>query len=200
MDPSGSAILQVAGFDLVRQVVAGLSAMHKLGFVHRDIKSQNILLENVSESMDGDVIHAVICDFGLAKNSDSVVSQVSSNAEIFGFSPRYAAPEVFALARNGGQMSAAAEMKTDVYSFGIVVHEILSVTQAWGKMDIREVEMRVRAGERPADPVVGTSDKEQLLFQLMKSSMSQDPQERPLLPVVEQTFITNFPPEEKMDE
>ena len=79
-------------FLICHQVVSALSAMHRLGFVHRDIKSANILLENIHETAEH--VHAVLCDFGLAKNTESVVGQVSSNANLFGFSPRYAAPEV----------------------------------------------------------------------------------------------------------
>ena len=86
-------LVPVVTFSICQQVVSALSAMHRLGFVHRDIKSANILLENIRETAEQ--VHAVICDFGLAKNTESVVGQVSTNANIFGFSPRYAAPEVF---------------------------------------------------------------------------------------------------------
>ena len=43
-------------------IAEGLKHMHERGIVHRDIKSENILLSDVTESS-----RPVICDFGCAK-------------------------------------------------------------------------------------------------------------------------------------
>jgi len=69
-------LVPVVTFSICQQVVSALSAMHRLGFVHRDIKSANILLENIRETAEQ--VHAVICDFGLAKNTGLAVGQVST--------------------------------------------------------------------------------------------------------------------------
>jgi tRNA A-37 threonylcarbamoyl transferase component Bud32/tetratricopeptide (TPR) repeat protein len=96
---------------LVRQIGAGLSAAHRAGIVHRDFKSANVIL--VQDS-DGST-RAVVTDFGLAQSTGPSGMVASSE---FSGTPAYMAPEQV----EGKETSAA----TDIYAFGIVIHEMVT--------------------------------------------------------------------------
>ncbi|KAM7473995.1 hypothetical protein LguiB_021238 [Lonicera macranthoides] len=104
---------QVLGWELRRKIIMGLAKaleyLHILcnpSIIHFDIKPQNILL-------DGD-FNVKISDFGLAKLIDRDQSQVLT---VLKGTPGYVAPELF----SGTNIS----VKADVFSFGIVILEIV---------------------------------------------------------------------------
>ena len=87
------------------QIAQALAAAHRAGVVHRDIKPDNILLDN-----DG---NAYLADFGIAKDL-AVSATISSQNPI---TPLYAAPEQFG--------SDPVMPATDIYSLGITLYEML---------------------------------------------------------------------------
>lgn len=120
-------------------------AIQELGIVHRDLKSSNILLEMNNEV----ILNAVICDFGIAKvTAKASTIEGQKFQEIEGFSPRYAAPEIFVYNILRSSVPAEIELKCDVYSFGIVIWEMLSMSMAWKELDRKEIETKVRSGLR----------------------------------------------------
>ncbi|MCJ7453674.1 MAG: protein kinase [Steroidobacteraceae bacterium] len=92
----------------VRQLAAALGALHDIGVLHRDVKPGNVLLRG-----DGSV---AFIDFGLARQLD-LDSDITGNGAIFG-TPHYMSPE------QGHGLTL--DGRSDLYSLGIVLHEMLS--------------------------------------------------------------------------
>jgi serine/threonine-protein kinase len=111
-------------FGVLRQIAEGLEEVHARGIVHRDLKPANVLVE---EGADGP--HAKIADFGVstllaegerverrdAEESGDV--RVTRAGRVMG-TPTYMAPE---LAQDGVPIHSS----TDMYSFGVMAHELL---------------------------------------------------------------------------
>ena len=93
---------------IARDAAEGLSHAHDQGFVHRDIKPENILLG---------AGHAVIADFGIAHAVFTLGEKLTETGIAVG-TPAYMSPE-----QAGG--SGEFDHRTDVYSLGCVVYEML---------------------------------------------------------------------------
>jgi Protein kinase domain len=101
---------------LSRQMLRGLGAAHSVGVLHRDFKSDNVMLRAKPES--GGALHAVIMDFGLARLLGEQAHRLTERHELVG-SAAYMAPEQL---EEGAPLSEA----TDVYAFGVVLFEMLT--------------------------------------------------------------------------
>jgi len=98
------------GLGLSLQVAEGLSAIHRHGVVHRDLKSANIMVDPRGD--------AKILDFGIAKQADGGTA-LTTGDRIFG-TPEYMSPEQV----EGG----TADARSDLYALGCVVYEIFTGT------------------------------------------------------------------------
>ncbi|HYN85218.1 MAG TPA: protein kinase [Pyrinomonadaceae bacterium] len=107
----------VRAAEIVRQVAGALDAAHSEGVVHRDLKSDNIMLEESQGGGDW----AKVLDFGIAKIIEpegSIDPELTAPNLIIG-TPQYMSPE---------QCGQASEIDTrsDIYSLGIIVYEMLA--------------------------------------------------------------------------
>ncbi|HEY6224214.1 MAG TPA: protein kinase, partial [Gemmatimonadales bacterium] len=95
---------------LGRAVLAALDYAHRHGVVHRDIKPENVMLH------EGE---AVVTDFGIAKAVTAAAASALTQTGATVGTPAYMSPE---------QAAGAAELdgRSDVYSLGCVVYEMLS--------------------------------------------------------------------------
>jgi len=91
---------------IMSQVLDGLIAIHAAGVIHADLKSSNLLIDELDR--------VTIIDFGLAR----VAHEPLSDDEIFGGTPAYMAPELLA----GGPPTVAS----DIYAAGVVIYELLA--------------------------------------------------------------------------
>ena len=98
---------EYTALDITKQIAQALSAAHKKGVIHRDIKPHNILISNEDRQVK-------VADFGIAKAvSNSTITNIGS---IIG-SVHYFSPE-----QAKGQPVAN---NADLYSLGIVLYEML---------------------------------------------------------------------------
>jgi non-specific serine/threonine protein kinase len=104
---AGEGIVIAQAIDWIGQVAQGLRAAHEKEIVHRDIKSENIML-----TKDG---HPKIMDFGIAKlkGGSGLTKAGVSVGTLSYMSPEQA-------------QGVAADQRTDVWSLGIVLYEMLT--------------------------------------------------------------------------
>jgi serine/threonine-protein kinase len=103
---TGSLSLMQA-FNLASQICDALEAAHRQGVIHRDLKSQNIII--------GPTNHVKIIDFGLARSEN--VEGLTATGLIMG-TPEYMAPEQVA--------GKTVDERADIYSLGIILYEMLT--------------------------------------------------------------------------
>nr|WP_222109319.1 Stk1 family PASTA domain-containing Ser/Thr kinase [Streptomyces cupreus] len=96
-----------AALDILEPVLAALGAAHRAGFVHRDMKPENVLI--------GDDGRVKVADFGLVRSVDSVTSTTGA---VLG-TVSYLAPEQI-------EQPGAADARVDVYACGVVLYEMLT--------------------------------------------------------------------------
>ena len=98
---------EYTALDITKQIAMALSAAHKKGIIHRDIKPHNILISN-----EGRVVK--VADFGIAKAvSNSTMTNIGSIiGSVHYFSPEQAKGKV-------------VSNNADLYSLGIVLYEMI---------------------------------------------------------------------------
>ncbi len=101
---------------ILEQVLAAVAAAHRAGLVHRDIKPENILVAQAPTA--GTLVDAVVkvADFGLAQAVEASTADASAGNLMA--TVAYVAPELIE--------SGRADPRSDVYSAGIVLFEMLT--------------------------------------------------------------------------
>ncbi|MFF7897721.1 Stk1 family PASTA domain-containing Ser/Thr kinase [Streptomyces sp. NPDC007920] len=95
-----------AALDILEPVLAALGAAHRAGFVHRDMKPENVLI--------GDDGRVKVADFGLVRSVDTVTNTTGA---VLG-TVSYLAPEQIE--------RGTADPRVDVYACGVVLYEMLA--------------------------------------------------------------------------
>ncbi|HEY7147807.1 MAG TPA: protein kinase, partial [Gaiellaceae bacterium] len=143
---------------LALQVARALSFAHERGLVHRDVKPQNVLLND-----DG---QAKVTDFGIARSLD--VHGVTQTGTVLGTSD-YIAPE-----QARGQK---VDPKTDIYSLGAVLYELLTGEVPYAGDNFVAVAMR-HVNEPPPSVLERRPDCPLRLDLAIQRAMAKDPEQR----------------------
>jgi len=131
-----------------RQIAVALSDIHSRGIVHRDIKSQNIMItpNNVAK----------LIDFGIAKAGNQ---STLTNPSHFAGTLFYAPPEQIMETHN-------VDHRADIYALGVVLYEMLSARLPVSEREFGAVASRIISGD--LDPLTGVSpETESLVADMM---------------------------------
>ncbi len=154
------SLLQAA--QIVQRMAEALDYAHQAGVVHCDVKPANIFM---TESMVPKLV-----DFGIAKVTQAAGVDIPLQlAPLDALSPYYAAPELFE--------GASIDARSDVYSLGVVLHELLCGRRPYDGDSVEALKAAVLlGGAAPAhahNPKVPTS-----LSQVAARAMARRPAQR----------------------
>jgi len=139
------------------EAARALGYAHKHGIVHRDIKPDNIMFDELGQ--------AIVADFGIAKASSG--AKLTGTGMSIG-TPHYMSPEQ-ARAQN-------LDGRSDIYSLGVVAYQALTGHVPFDGEDSFSIGYKHIMEELPV-PVLAQPDQ-QALFQVVQKMMAKKPDER----------------------
>jgi serine/threonine protein kinase len=146
----------VRALAIAADILQGLAYAHARGIVHRDIKPANVLV-----GLDG---VAKVADFGIARPSDSLMTVTGT---LMG-TPNYMSPEQV--------KGLVATPQSDLFSFGVVLYEMLTARKAFGASDISGVLYNIVHREhQPMDTPGVPQEIARLVDRLLAKSRDERP-------------------------
>ena len=145
-----NTMLSIAIYDIAR----GMQFLHSRSIVHRDLKSLNVLFDTRG--------FAHICDFGFSRREDGKMTQSIGTVQ-------WMAPEVL-------ESGCAYGSKVDVYSFGIVLWEVLTREMPFAGLDTQTITAMVVSNDARPEIPVGAPEG---LAKLIRKCWDRSPDVRP---------------------
>ncbi|MCG3136082.1 MAG: Serine/threonine-protein kinase PknD [Planctomycetes bacterium] len=159
MDEHGRVPPELAR-QLLRQVAAGIGAIHAAGITHRDLKPENVILTKDHKIK--------LMDLGVAKLREESI-RLSLTGQFLG-TVHYASPEQF-------RTPEAVDGRTDLYALGVMLHEVLTGENPFFHDDLRVV-LRRTLNEIPRRASQYVPDIDPVLDQLAATLMEKEPADR----------------------
>lgn len=155
---SRSPLSHAVVLHIANQICDGIHAAHQQGVIHRDLKSQNIVINHANEIK--------IIDFGLARSRH--LEGMTATGLIMG-TPEYMAPEQVA--------GRTTDERSDIYSLGIILYELITGCVPFTGESAISIGFKQINDEPTApshiNPRVGAE-----LEQVILKAMRKEPQER----------------------
>jgi len=117
-EPISGPVTREEAVRLASQIADALHAAHERGILHRDLKPANVMVVR-----QGGSLHAKLLDFGIAQLTSADPSATRTLAGDVTVTPAYMSPEQAA--------AKPLDARSDVFSFGAVLHELLTGTRAF---------------------------------------------------------------------
>jgi serine/threonine protein kinase len=151
--------------DVLIGVADGLAAAHQAGILHRDVKPQNVLV--------GKNGYAKLADFGLAKVSRAALAEVTAGPTALATgrgmivgTVAYMSPEQ--------AMGKPLDARSDVFSFGVVLYELLAGRRPFeGVSELEVLQTVIHGTAAPLDGVIPVP-----LRLIVEKALEKDPADR----------------------
>ena len=152
----GGRLLPDETLNMVMQIASALEHAHSRGLVHRDIKTDNILLATPNS--------VKLCDFGLVRDVDEVAND---EEKVFG-TVAYMSPEQCLFKKN-------IDIRSDIYSLGVVFFRML-----YGDLPFKGAKKDVRRHhvQTPVKFPKSQSSEKQKLETIIAKMMAKSPRDR----------------------
>jgi hypothetical protein len=158
--------------DVARQVAAGLAAAHEKGVLHRDLKPANVMLDGQGKVR--------LTDFGLAGLVEDL-----AGADVRSGTPSYMSPEQL--------LGREVTVRSDIYSFGLLVYELVTGRRAFDGRGLAELTRRHRD-----DPVIEPSlivpDLPPAVERTILACLEKEPKRRPSSALVAAAMLSGRDP------
>jgi serine/threonine protein kinase len=155
---SRGVLPQQEALDISLQIADGLEAAHRQGVIHRDLKSQNVLI-NASNQVK-------IIDFGLAHTTH--LQGMTATGLIMG-TPEYMAPEQVA--------GRKVDERADIYSLGVILYELFTGRVPFTGDSAIAVGFR-QMKEQPAPPRQWNPDLPEAIERVILKALEKEPLRR----------------------
>ncbi|QHN71166.1 serine/threonine protein kinase [Mollivirus kamchatka] len=155
LDQQHNSLTKTDKLTILHTAALGVAYLHSRtpAIIHRDLKSSNLLV--------GDSLSMKVADFGFARIKETNATMTRCGT------PCWTAPEII----TGERYTE----KADVYSFGIIMWEVITGKRPYADLDIGRCGMAVVAGERPPLP----QKCRRALVDIMTRCWHADPDQRP---------------------
>ena len=158
-EPLGGPVTRDEAVRLASQIADALHAAHERGILHRDLKPANVMVVR-----QGGTPHAKLLDFGVARLTSGDPGATRTVAgEVMG-TPAYMSPEQAA--------AKTLDARSDVFSFGAVLYELLAGTRAFTGDSTAQILSAVLRD----DP--GPLEAPAALQQIVRRCLAKDPDRR----------------------
>jgi len=155
----GGPLVEAQALDVAIEVADAVAAVHAAGYVHRDIKADNVML-----GPDGPRLTVKLLDFGIACRLDEPTERLEGIAG----TPRAMAPEQVAW--------DPIDERTDVWGLGVLLYEMLTAQMPFEADGSLREELLAIVTEPPR-PLPDTIDPD--VRALVEACLCKDPQGRP---------------------
>jgi len=143
---------------IAKQVCEGLAEAHRLGVVHRDLKSKNIMIDREG--------NARVMDFGIAR---SLKTKGITRAGMMIGTPEYMSPE-----QVEGQ---EVDQRSDIYSLGVILFEMVTGRVPFEGETLLSIVMKHKS-EKPKDPREINAHVSSDISRVILRCMEKDKEER----------------------
>jgi len=150
--------------ELLRQAAEAVAAVHRAGYIHRDICPRNFVVEKDCSSLK-------LIDFGLTVPATPAFMQPGNRTG----TPNYMSPEVV--------RRRPTSQKLDVFSFGVTAFEMCAFDLPWprGTGDSRAVAAMTHGSQEPADIRKFCPQIDRRLEGAIYACLESDPDKRPTM-------------------
>eukprot|EP01117_Protostelium_nocturnum_P011617 TRINITY_DN4219_c0_g1_i1.p1 TRINITY_DN4219_c0_g1~~TRINITY_DN4219_c0_g1_i1.p1 ORF type:complete len:242 (-),score=30.78 TRINITY_DN4219_c0_g1_i1:50-775(-) len=143
--------------NLILGIARGILHLHSEGVIHRDLACRNVLLDRGLEPK--------VSDFGLSREHSDAATAAKTMTTLGPL--KWMAPESI--------FQQDYSIKTDSFSFGVVVWEIITVQDPWAGLTPMDASLQIKEGNRLEIPTKCNP----ILSRIMKECWMENPEERP---------------------
>lgn len=123
----GHPMDEAVALRITSQLASALGYAHEKGFIHRDVKPDNVLFRDAET--------AVLTDFGIARTAEDSedMTQITRVQSVIG-SPKYMSPEQ--------SLGHPLDARTDIYSLGIILFQMLTGDVPYAGRNVTEISLQ----------------------------------------------------------